>query len=343
MKIGKDLPNVTAITPQDGRRPLPASGTFSRQTQPAAEERAAVRRGLSAAAGFNIQLNRQLSSMQLAESYLADLAGRLSQLKLSLSRLINSTEPEDKAAAQQLLREAVALLRQRSERTGGALDARFRLSLNEPPRIRFTLQGLESIQAIQRSGAEILVFSGGRQLPEPLVVVLEDGLSEQQILRRFNTGLSQAGLRAELDENGRLLFSAREADWLALKDHLTVQGGGKLLPQERTWLESWEEQLLHLPEALGDESAQELRRMLDQVLSALDQIALLREQLRRRQQEIREFLARHADDDEKARAESYAGRVFQVMNRRPSSYASVMQVVLAQANLSRYAVVSLLS
>ncbi|NLO80732.1 MAG: hypothetical protein GX093_10635 [Xanthomonadaceae bacterium] len=342
MKIERQLPSVSAIQPQERRPALRPEGRTTQVRQADSRQSVAERMGWRSG-NYSIQLNRQLSSMQLAESYLADLAGRLSQLKLSLSRLINSTEPEDKAAAQQLLREAVALLRQRSERTGGALDARFRLSLNEPPRIRFTLQGLESIQAIQRSGAEILVFSGGRQLPEPLAVVLEDGLSEQQILRRFNTGLSQAGLRAELDENGRLLFSAREADWLALKDHLTVQGGGKLLPQERTWLESWEEQLLHLPEALGDESAQELRRMLDQVLSALDQIALLREQLRRRQQEIREFLARHADDDEKARAESYAGRVFQVMNRRPSSYASVMQVVLAQANLSRYAVVSLLS
>src|SRR5690625_1179131 len=139
--------------------------------------------------------------MQLAERYLTDLEGWLSRLKLSLGRMISSADSEQKAAVEKEIREVDALLQQRAERAGGALDANLKLNLNEPLRARFSIQGLESIAAIQRSGAEILVFSGGRQLPEPLAVVLDEGLSEQQILRRFNSSLGQAGLRAELGEN----------------------------------------------------------------------------------------------------------------------------------------------
>lgn len=345
MKIGKDLPAVTAINPQDGRRPLPASGAFTRQTQPSAEERTAVRRGLSTAAGFNIQLNRQLSSMQLAERYLSDLESRLSQLKLNLSRaLTGASQQAEKAAVQRAISEINELLEQRAKRTGNALGPTLKLSLNEPARTRFSLQGLESIEAIQRAGKETLLFSAGRQLSEPAAVVLDEGLSEQQILRRFNATLGQAGIRAELDENGALKFTARESDWQQIKPELMVQGEGKLFPADRpSPVVSHEEQVLQ-PLAMSEQdSERELRNLLDTVLAALDKVNQLREQLAARQKEVREFLAQHANKDEREWAEGFAGSVFSVMQRSPSSYSAVLQTVAAQANLSRYAVVSLLS
>lgn len=343
MKIERQLPSVTTIQPQDRRQTHRSDAPAPQPRQPAGRQALAERMGRHSSS-FNIQLNRQLSSMQLAERYLTDLEGRLAGLKLSLSRMIGSAEPEQRAAAQQALQQVNELLQQRMQRAGGAVDAGFKLSLNEPLRIRFSLQGLESMQAIQRAGAEILVFSGGRQLPEPLAVVLEEGLSEQQILRRFNASLGQAGLRAELGENGQLLFSARESDWQALRGQLAVQGEGKLFPKEqRSRIQSQEEQLLHLPAELKHESVRELRQTLDSVLAALDKVSHLREQLAKRQQEIREFLARHADDDEEQWARDYASTVFNVMNRQPASYAAVIQTVMAQANISRFAVVSLLS
>lgn len=345
MKIGKDLPNVTAITPQDGRRPLPASGTFSRQTQPAAEERAAVRRGLSAAAGFNIQLNRQLSSMQLAERYLSDLENRLSQLKLSLGRVLTgAAQQAEKAAIQREIREINQLLEQRARRTGNALGPTLKLSLNEPARTRFSIQGLESIEAIQRAGKETLLFSAGRQLSEPVAVVLDEGLSEQQILRRFNATLGQAGIRAELDDNGALKFTARESDWQQIKPELMVQGEGKLFAADRpTPVVSHEEQAIQPLPTPEEDSERQLRSLLDTVLAALDKVSQLREQLSARQKEVREFLAQHADQDEREWADGFAKSVFSVMHRSPSSYSAVLQAVAAQANLSRYAVVSLLS
>ena len=178
------------------------------------------------------------------------------------------------------LEQVRQLLAERGQRSGEALDASFKLRLTEPVRSRFSLQGLDSLEAIRQSGRETLLFSGGRQLAEPVAVVLDDDMSDEQILRRFNGSLGQSGIRAELDDNGRLRFSARESDWQQIKDQLAVQGEDKLFAKGRFQrLPSQEEQLLRLPEEPAFDSLRELRRMLDTVVAALEKVGALREQL----------------------------------------------------------------
>lgn len=53
--------------------------------------------------------------------------------------------------------------------------------------------------------------------------------------------------------------------------------------------------------------------------------------------------AQQADVDEQQWAKDFSHSVFNLMQRSPSSYAAVTQTVVAQANISRFAVVSLLS
>ncbi len=238
---------------------------------------------------------------------------------------------------------AGALLQQRSRRSGNTLDANLKLRLNEPVRSRFSLQGLDSLDTIRQSGRETLLFSGGRQLAEPVAVVLDDNLSDEQILRRFNATLGNAGIRAELDQHGQLKFSARESDWQQLKGQLAVQGEGKLFAKGAQRLASEEERALSLPAEPQLDSLRELRRLLDSVVSGLDKVTALREQLSQRQREIREFLARQADADEQQWALEFARELYELMQRSPSSYAAVTQTVVAQANIGRFAVVSLLS
>ena len=108
-------------------------------------------------------------------------------------------------------------------------------------------------------------------------------------------------------------------------------------------LQSEDDQLLSFPEELQLDSFRELRRLLDSVVAGLDKVTTLREQLSNRQQEIREFLARQAHADEKQWAMDFSRSVFNLMQRSPSSYAAVTQTVVAQATISRFAVVSLLS
>ncbi|EXF44255.1 hypothetical protein BAY1663_03324 [Pseudomonas sp. BAY1663] len=346
MKIGKQLPAVSAISPQERRQALvPDAPAADARRAAVSGDTALAEAGHKKSTSFSLQLNQQLSSMQSAESYLNDLHGRLSQLKLSLSRELGSPS---QAAGQEAIRHAVQqvgeLLKERGTRSAHSLDANLKLRLSEPVRSRFSLQGLDSLETIRQSGRETLLFSGGRQLAEPVAVVLDDELGDEQILRRFNATLGQAGIRAELDDHGRLRFSARESDWQQLKGQLAVQGEGKLFAKggfQR--LQSQEEQLLAFPEELQLDSFRELRRLLDSVVAGLEKVTALREQLGQRQREIREFLARQADADERQWAQDFSRSVFDLMQRSPSSYAAVTQTVVAQANISRFAVVSLLS
>lgn len=343
MKIGRQLPGVTPINPQE-RREVAPRGTPAPLRVGVSGDTVPTEAATSKSTSFSLQLNQQLSSMQSADNYLGDLQTRLSQLKLSLSRQISSPPPNGEEVVRQAVQEVDALLKERSKRSANSLDANFKLRLTEPVRSRFSLQGLESLEKIRQSGAETLLFSGGRKLAEPVAVVLDDEMSDEQILRRFNGSLGQAGIRAELDHNGRLSFSAREADWQQLKPQLAVQGEGKLFPKGKyAHLPSQDEQLLSFPEELQLDSFRELRRLLDNVVAGLDKVTALREQLSNRQQEIREFLARQAHADEKQWAMDFSRSVFNLMQRSPSSYAAVTQTVVAQATISRFAVVSLLS
>lgn len=344
MKIGKSLPGVTVINPQERREALLRNAPAPLRTGVPSETSPSEPATTSKSTSFSLQLNQQLSSMQSADSYLGDLQTRLSQLKLALSRQISSPPPNGEEAIGQAVQQVDALLEERTKRSANSLDANFRLRLNEPVRSRFSLQGLESLEQIRQSGRETLLFSGGRQLAEPVAVVLDDEMSDEQILRRFNGSLGQAGIRAELDQNGQLKFSAREGDWQMLKTQLAVQGEGKLFAKGKyLHLPSQDEQLLSFPDDLQLDSFRELRRLLDSVVAGLDKITALREQMSNRQQEIREFLARQAHADEKQWAMDFSRSVFNLMQRSPSSYAAVTQTVVAQATISRFAVVSLLS
>ncbi|MGY4534388.1 hypothetical protein ACVW0Y_003527 [Pseudomonas sp. TE3786] len=346
MKVEKPLTAIAALDPQERRQavlrdaPLPTAS----KAEPPASQTQTSERTRGKGASFNLQLNQQLSSMQSAESYLDELSSRLRQLKINLSRELSSAQGADKQGLQQAMQQVNQLLAERAERSGATLDSTLKLRLNEPLRSRFSLSGLDSLAAVQESGKETLLFSAGRQSSEPIAVVLDDDMSGEQVLRRFNVSLGQVGVRAELGQGGELKFSARESDWQTLKPQLAVQGEGKLFAKGSYQpVQSQDDQLFNFPAEVSADSQRELRRVLDSVVAALDKVGAIRDQLSHRQQEIRDFLARQANNDEKQWAADYAGSAFNLVNRSPASYAAVTQTVVAQANISRFAVVSLLS
>lgn len=347
MKIDKQLP-VSTVLDTHSRSQASLSDTpiaSRRAPQARASESAGGDKPLSKGAGFSLQLNQQLSAMQSAERYLSELSDQLSVLKLSLSRQLSSSQSSsERDAISGTLQRLNNLLEQRAKRSGESLDAGFKLRLNEPLRSRFSLQGLESIEAVQRSGKETLLFSAGRHMSEPLAVVIDDDMSDEQILRRFNNSLGQAGIRAELDQDGALKFSAPEIAWQNIKQQLRVQGEGKLFSKASTTaVISHDDGLLAFPLELSQDTFRELRQLLDSVVSALDRVGALREQLSQRQADVREFLARQESQDEKRWALGFASSVFDHRGRQSPGYSVVSQTVLAQANLTRFAVVSLLS
>lgn len=236
------------------RQQTPAAQPTSAPSRTVAPDRPMLRSPAQRSPGkpssFNLQLNQQLSQMQATDQYLGELAGRLDHLKLNLGRELAASRPADRETLRQATREVNALLQQRGARTAQSLDADLRLRLGEPVRSRFRLEGLDSLEAIRAAGRETLVFSFTRQPGEALAVALDEGLAPEQVLRRFNQGLGAAGLRAELDSDGALRFSAPEAQWRTLQDQLQVQGG-RPVPHERRGLASREEGLQALSEPLG--------------------------------------------------------------------------------------------
>jgi len=346
MKIDKQLPVTTALDPHHRpQTPMPDTAVKPRPANTKPVEARAPERLPMRESSFNLQLNQQLSSMQSADHYLGELSNQLAALKLNLSRQLSSPQTaNERASIQQSVQKLNSLLEQRGKLSGNSLDATLKLRLNEPLRSRFSIQGLESIKALQDVGAETLVFSAGSALSEPLAVVLEDGMSGEQILRRFNNSLGQAGIRAELDSDGALKFTAPEQDWRKIKEQLRVQGEGNLFAKGVfTPVTTIEDGLLGFTTNLQQDSIQELRQLLNSVVSSLDRIAALREQLSQREADVREFLARQESLDEKQWALNFASTVFNPRVRNQSHYASMSQTVVAQANLTRFAVVSLLA
>lgn len=323
-------------------QPAPNGLDQAAQNTPVSQTTSGVRTSGSNG-GFNLQLNQQLSSMQAADRYLGDLGEQLSRLKLSISRQLSSPASNERDTITSGLQQANILLDERSKRTSQSLDANFNLRLSEPLRSRFSLPGLESLESIKQSGKESLLFTAGRALQEPLAVVLDDGMSDEQVLRNFNAGLGSAGIRAELDAQGALKFSMPESDWQGLKAQLRIKGEGRLFATSSEPVNPREEGILGFDLAAVQESARELRQLLDSVVAALDRIGTLRQQLNQRQDDVREFLARQESQDEKQWALNFASAVFNHNGRKASSYLTVSQTVIAQAQLTRFAVVSLLS
>lgn len=347
MKIDKQIPVTSALDPRSQTRPQVSTAGVSRQSAPetTARESRPTRSSGNTNSGFNLQLNQQLSSMQAADRYLDDLSEQLSSLKLSISRQLSAPQStNERETISHQLEQANSLLAERSKRTGQSLDAGFKLRLNEPLRSRFAIQGLESLEAIQRAGKETLLFTAGRALPEPVAVVLDEGMGEEQILRRLNSSFGSVGIRAELDQDGALKFSMLENDWQLFREQLKIKGEGKLFPAVSNGIASTNEDgLLELSATLAQESFRELRQLLDSVVTALDRISSLRQHISLRQEDVREFLAQQESQDEKQWALNFAGAVFNVEGRKSSNYSVVAQTVIAQAQLTRFAVVSLLS
>ena len=297
-------------------------------------------------AGLSLQLNQQSSSIQAAHRYLTQVTEQLSSFKRDLGRGLSGATKggPDVETLGRSVKRLNHLLENRSRLSAASVDAQLGLNLDQPLRSRFTIKGLESLQGVQASGSETLLFSAGRHMPGPIAVVLDDDLSDSQILRRFNTSLAQAGLHAEVTAQSQLRFSAAESQWGKLKDQMSIQGEDKLFPRASfSPVQSREENLLGAPlVAPQGTSRAELRQLLDTVDKGLVRVNGVIEQLNQRQGHAREQIGRHESRDEKRWAHDFAARAFAHDTGQGRDYLQVAQLVQCQANVSRHRVVGLM-
>jgi hypothetical protein len=349
MKIDKSLPLSTSLDtralPQSqwGEQRILNAAPLTKKNSSAAlttNERFAKKE-----TGFSLQLNQQLSSLQSSEQFLGDISSELSELKLSISRQLSTPlSASERQNTLDALQKIKQLLKERAKRSGEALDSSFTLRLHEPLRTRFTLEGFISMDAIKAAGDETLIFSAGRHFSEPLAIALTQGASTEDILKRFNASLGQENIRAELDEEGSLKFSAPEEKWQKIGPALRVQGEGKLADAGSfTKLNATEDMFLSLPDDINKDSARDLRHLLDVVVVSLDKISQLRDQLSQRQTDVREFLNRQENTEDSEWASHFSLRILDLKNETPTNFPLISQLVTAQSHLSRFSVVSLLS
>lgn len=292
-----------------------------------------------------LELNKQQSSMQTAQVYLGQLAAHLTEFKRDLARGLNgpANGAVDNTAIARSVTRLNALLESRSRLSGASLDAYLDVNFDEPQRSRFSIKGLESLQGVQASGSETLLFNAGRHLPGPLAVVLDDGMNDRQTLRRFNVGLAPAGLHVEVEEGGRLQFSAPELHWSSLKGQISVQGEDKLFPKGGfTPIHSQEDNLLGTPLATPQDGHTDLRPLLEIASQGLQRINGVIDQLNQRQAQALDQLGRQESKEDKRWAHDFANRAF-VRDESPAQFKLIAQIVQAQSHVSRHTVLGLMA
>ena len=186
IKVDTQLPVVTALDPQ-ARRPVQGEQPVQRQRKQLPAEPASPPRGKSAT--FNLQLNQQLTSMQAADSYLGELAGRLGQLKLSLSRELSNAQAGERDGIKRELEQVRKLLAERSQRSGETLDASFKLRLSEPVRSPFGwhLIRLEEVRSQDVSG-------------ERAKLAIKQQIRQRKAEQNYNDWLQQLRASAFIDD-----------------------------------------------------------------------------------------------------------------------------------------------
>lgn len=275
----------------------------------------------------SLQLNREHSALQVAQLYL----GRLQkQAELTLQALDAPRAPAAESARQGF----VALLEQRALLAGDYLDGHLQVRTG-PARVTFSLERLESVAAVQAAGSETLLFTLGRHGHGPIAVVLDEHMGAARLVRRFNAGLAQAGIRVAAQPNGELRFSATEQDWLALKGQLRVQGEGQLFAKGAfATLRSREDNLQEQWQATSERGP-----LQGLAVSSLERIQASRARLRQRQTDLHPATDEAAPGESRSKMLDLATALF----RPGGGYAKVMSAAAAQANISRNAVVGLLT
>lgn len=296
-----------------------------------------LRRGLS---NLDPQLNQQLANAQQALDFLDQASSKLLALKSDLSAKLATRQPIDSRLGENL-RQFSQLWQGRKTASGGSLDSQLTYSEAVQPRQRFKIRGL-NMRSLQSVDKETLSFSvsglGQRLLP----VSIEPGLSQSEIVRKFNQALAPAGIRAALDEQGELSFSVPESSWLEVRDSLAVKGAGIRFPSgqlNRVRIDAEPEVIR--PDTWRADDAAAMRRTLQDVISALDFIRQARNVVSRTLAEVHNNLEQSSTSNDLSWAQSFATD-FEAITHEPG-YRIFSVIAPALDSVSRNRVLSLLS
>ncbi|MRW90727.1 hypothetical protein GJ699_12070 [Duganella sp. FT80W] len=297
---------------------------------------APLRRGLS---NWDQPLQNDISGAQQALDFLEQSAAQLRNLKTDLSARLANRQRAD-GALEARVRQFSNSWRNRSSASGGTLDAQLKFSTSGS-NTSFTIRGF-NLANLRNGGREVVALSvgGGQNVRS---VVLEPGLSDEQIAARFDEALAPAGIRVRLNDDGQLEFSTAEGQWANVRDTISVQGGGIRFPTgqlNRVKAEALPAEVD--PDHWQVTDFEGIRTTLAQVVQSLSKveqaIASVHQALARASARVQSAVAAAASS---SGMEQMAQNF--VTNTKQPGYQSLLSIMAALAGISRERVRSLLS
>jgi hypothetical protein len=294
---------------------------------------APLRRGLN---NWDQPLQKDISGAQQALDFLEQSAGQLRTLKADLSARLANRQRAD-GVLESNVRQFSNNWRNRASASGGTLDSQLNFS-NESTNTRFTVRGM-NVGNLRNGGREVLALSlGGQNLRS---VVLEPGLTDQQIAQRFDDALAPSGVRVKLSDDGQLEFSAPEGQFANIRDSLAVQGNGQRFPAgQLNRLKADAEAPAVDPDQWQTGDVEGLRATLQQVLHALSQveksIASVRAALGQASTRVKNAAVSTSTQGMEQAADNF------VSTTKQPGYQSLLSITSALSGISRERVVSLL-
>ncbi|XLZ71103.1 hypothetical protein ABT364_03815 [Massilia sp. SR12] len=225
---------------------------------------APLRRGLS---HIDAPLQNDVSGAQQAIDFLEQSAAQLRALKSDIAAKLATRQMRD-GQIEQRVRQFSDTWRNRAQASGGTLDAQLNYS-NEPSVQRFSVRGM-TLANLRNGARETLAIALGGGTNGLRSVHLTPGLSDAEIVARFDQALAPAGVRVSVNKDGELVFAAPESAWPALRESLAIQGSGIRFPAgQLNRLKAEAEAPVMMPEGWGASDIEAMRATLQQVTQAL--------------------------------------------------------------------------
>ena len=262
----------TARVVDDASAAVKGSASARSEAPAARSSTASLQRGLS---NWDHQLQGEISNAQQTLDYLERSSSQLQALKSELAAKLAARQGRE-GQVEARVRQFSNTWRQRASASGGTLDAQLSYTSPQAAQQQFSIRGL-TMASLQEGPQEVLAFSVGGANQALRSVNIEPGLSESEIVSRFDRALMPSGIGVKLGKNGELVFSTSEAAWANVRDSLSVRGSGIRYPTgQMSRVRTDAEPAAIAPEEWNTGDVEALRATLQQVVQALAQLQAAR-------------------------------------------------------------------
>jgi len=326
----------TARVVDDASATINGSASTRSEATAARSSTASLKPGLN---NWDYQLQGEISNAQQTLDYLERSSSQLQALKSELAAKLAARQGRE-GQVEARVRQFSNTWRQRASASAGSLDAQLGYTSPQSAQQQFSIRGL-TMASLQEGPQEVLAFSVGGANQALRSVNIEPGLSESEIVSRFDRALMPSGIGVKLGENGELVFSTSEAAWANVRDSLSVRGSGIRYPTgQMSRVRTDAEPAAIAPEEWQTGDVEALRATLQQVVQALAQLQAARSSVSLALAQATGRVAKAQPVQESVSMDTLAENFTQKASE--PGYESLLAISSALVGISRERVVALL-